>query len=170
MKVVSNFRFILILAVAVFSNCMSKHRLAQRCASEFPCVEKTATVILSVKHDTIIEYQPLSTLPNIKIRCFEYIDTQTIEIFRFPCNIINTTTIKEKTITILDSAKVFFLSGEVSQLQKDSLLLSMSLKASKANNDKKFYFYKTAFFISLALIVLLAAFLIYRLTRKGTTV
>ena len=157
---------ILLITVALLSGCISDKKLAEKCQSKFPCVEKSATVVLTVKHDTIYNYQPLPPLPLAGIKCFQFDGKETIEVFRVPCTCINTTTVKEKTVTILDTAKVYFLSSEVSRLKKDSAELKQQLVKLQSTTDNKSYFFKTGFFISLALIVLLAAFLIWRLTKK----
>ena len=157
---------ILLITVALFSGCISDKKLAEKCQSKFPCVEKSATVVLTVKHDTIYNYQPLPPLPLAGIKCFQFNGKETIEIFKIPCTCVNTTTVKEKTITVLDTAKVYFLSSEVSRLKKDSAELKQQLVKLQSTTDNKSYFYKTGFFVSLGLIILLAAFLIWRLTRK----
>ena len=147
---------ILLITVALLSGCISDKKLAEKCQSKFPCVEKSATVVLSVKHDTVYNYQELPPLPLAGIKCFQFDGKETIEIFRVPCTCVNTTKTIEKTITVLDSAKI------------DSAELKQQLVKLQSTTDNKSYFYKTGFFVSLGLILLLAAFLIYRLTRKTT--
>ena len=159
---------ILLITVALFSGCISDKKLAEKCQSKFPCVEKSATVVLTVKHDTIYNYQPLPPLPLAGIKCFQFDGKESIEIFRVPCTCVNQTVTKEKTVYYEDSAKIFLLSSHVAELQKDSVNQRKQIDKLNLGLDRKSYFYKTGFFISLGLIILLAAFLIYRLTRKTT--
>ena len=157
---------ILLITVALFSGCISDKKLAEKCQSKFPCVEKSATVVLTVKHDTIYNYQPLPPLPLAGIKCFQFDGKETIEIFRVPCTCVNTTKTIEKTITVLDSAKIFLLLDQLAALRKDSVKTAQILFELKNKKDNKAYFFNTGFFVSLGLILLLVGYLIYRTTRR----
>lgn len=161
MKVVHYFRLIFLLLFIGAIGCKTNKPL--------PCVPiKVVIDSIVYKRDTIKIWQPLSEVPILKITCFEHIGKDSIQIFSFPCNSINEQQIIYRTRTELDTVYNLYLQGEVSRLQKDSLKTAQTLFELKNSTDKKAYFYKTAFFISLGLIVLLAAFLIWRLTRRAT--
>lgn len=153
----------ILFATLLFASCMSKSKLAQRCATEFPCTE-TSTVIVTTKLDTIYQWQELPPLPLVGIRCFEWNGKESIEIFRVPCTCVNKTI--EKAVYFEDSTKIYFLSTRVAQLQKDSVNQRKAFDKLNFGLTNKAYFYKIGFWVLSLVVVLLAGFLIYRLTRK----
>ena len=157
---------ILLITVALFSGCISDKKLAEKCQSKFPCVEKSATVVLTVKHDTVYNYQPLPPLPLAGIKCFQFDGKETIEIFRVPCTCVNTTKTIEKTVIIADSAKIYLLLDQLTAMRKDSVKTAQLVFELKNSTDKKAYLYKWGFWGLAIALILLIAFTVYRLTRK----
>ena len=158
---------ILFIALLILSvGCNS----AKKCAQKYPCSISKEVIDSIVYHtDTLRIWQDLSSIPILKIKCFEYMGKDSVQVFRIPCNTI----IQEKEIWrtqfVLDTAKIIALSEQLSRLQKDSLRLNQRLIDSNNRFDKKYYFYRNGFFWTWGVFFLLALFLIWRKTRKGVS-
>lgn len=115
---------------------------AKKCADKFPCTPTKEVIDSIVYHtDTLRIWQDLSSIPILKIKCFEYMGKDSVQVFRIPCNTI----IQEKEIWrtqfVLDTAKIIYLSDEVLRLQKDSLKLNQRLIDNENKYDKRYYFH-----------------------------
>lgn len=165
LKGVFGMKNVLLLCVLSFASC--RRDLAKECAKRFPCtVSKEVVTKIEVKTDTILKWQELPPLPLVGIRCFQWENEKSIEIFKVPCAAVNEQKTVYLTSYILDTAKITALSYQVLQLQKDSAKIAQKLVDSKNNYIKYGTFWKYGFLWTWLVIILLAAFAIYRKTKK----
>lgn len=159
------FKKILLFALLILSvGCNS----AKKCAQKFPCSISKEVIDSIVYHtDTLRIWQDLSSIPILKIKCFEYMGKDSVQVFRIPCNTI----IQEKEIWrtqfVLDTAKIIALSEQLSRLQKDSSEIAKKLTDSENRFDRKYYWWKYLSLFTWGLIILLLGFLIWSKTKKG---
>ena len=153
-----------LIVITLFASC----NLAKKCSDKYPCAVSKEVIDSIVYHtDTLRIWQDLSSIPILKIKCFEYMGKDSVQVFRIPCNTI----IQEKEIWrtqfILDTAKIIALSEQLSRLQKDSSEIAKKLIDSNNKFDKKYYFYRNGFFFTWGVFFLLALFFLWRKTKKG---
>lgn len=147
------------LCLLFFSSCKSKD-LAKQCAEKYPCAV-SKEVIDSIVHivDTFVRYQPL---PSPIIRCYEYKENKQIELLFYPCKCLNSIDTVYKSKSILDTAKIIDLSGQLSRLKKDSAIIAKKLVESESRYDKKYYFFRNGFLLMLLLILIIIGLLVWR--------
>ena len=146
----------------------SCHRdLAKECSTKYPCVaSKEVIEKVEVRTDTIFQWQELPPLPIAGIRCFQWENEKSIEIFKVPCAAINEQKTIYLTSYILDTAKIATLSYQVALLQKDSAKMAQKLSGSENRYDKYVTFWKWGFWWTWIVIVLLSGFYIWRKTEE----
>lgn len=151
-----------LILTSFFVGCKSND-LAKRCAEKYPCIP-TKEVIDSIvyKTDTIRSWTVLTDIPLLKIRCFEYVAKDSIEVFKIPCSCISEKETIYRTQYVLDTANVVFLGSEIVRLRKDSFNLSVKISSDTSKHD----FYRISFFGLLGLVLLVVGFIGWRITRK----
>jgi len=165
LKGVFGMKSILFFCVLSLASC--RRDLAKECSQKYPCtVTKEVVTKIEVKTDTILKWQELPPLPLVGIRCFQWENEKSIEIFKVPCAAVNEQKTVYLTSYILDTAKITALSYQVSQLQKDSAKIAQKLIDSNNQYDKYHYFFKWGLILTWLVFILLAAFAIYRKIEK----
>jgi len=149
-------KHLLLFAILIFlASCRTK-KICPPCT----VIQKTDSVVYHT--DTVIRYQNISEIPLMKIKCFEYIGKDSLQIFRFPCKTIYEQKEVFRTNTVIDSSQIVYLTDLIHRMQRDSIKLSQKL-TDMSNGKSK---YQSIFYWLLGVVVLLAAFFIWRVTKK----
>jgi hypothetical protein len=165
LKGVFGMKTVLLFCLLALVSC--RRDLAKECAKNYPCTPTKEVIDSIVYHtDTIHVWETLSSIPMMKVRCYEYTKKDSFEIYSIPCNNIIEQKEIWRTQWYEDSAKISIFMKENTQLRKDSLRIAQKLVDSENRYDKHYYFFRNGFIWSWIIIILLSALFIWRATKK----